>query len=800
MLNKFRILTLKGIVIASLFSFSVYSQGTITINPRTQRFVNNESTFNRDKYFNIHQLTDLKDADFIQFKNRFDMKPSYRGARILDSPLKNHNKTGNFPQVRRNFSGVRQVENRFASTNPKEFFYKKNADYSKENMTQYIDKLTNYMRDYYRYQEPLVPKYIEPLNEPVIVNNLFVPGGNGLRDRLEVVNTRIFELHRELGKKIHAAPELRNMKVTGFAMAFPAFEAGNFRNWNSTYKRFIDIAGKDVDIFSVHVYDGVGVNNFGGRRSGSNLEAVLDMIETYSSIKLGKVKPIAVTEYGRLMTDQPGFSPGNGVSNYNPLENAQAVRSQMHMSLALMERGEDIEYSIPFTMNKQPPTTTFVKAALWNRVSRNPLRWEYTPRLNFFELWRGVKGKRIEINSTNIDVQTQAFLDNNKLYVVLNNLNDITQTVNLNLVNGANLTSVNVRRLKVFEKKLPEITEVTRTTAPDQFSLVYGESAVITYTFAAPKTFNKKATSTKYYSNKYLQPIRANTANTFTFNNVKTGKGKAKLRLAVGRNLKSSFRPKVAINGTNVVLPKDIIRGDNQSKRREFFGTLEIPFNINLLKAGANNVSVSFPDNLGHISSVILEIETIENVDSNTNVDSIALASFTIPMVSADQYTFDVTYEASEQRDIVVAILEGNTVFKGSGKITVARGSGNKKVTITLPTALPPGKNYIVRAMIREKDGDFSTNKDLSQVTDVEVISNTLSTIDFNLDKENTFYVYPNPVTNELNISLEGRWSISSVSGRKVLQGDQQTVDVTALSKGIYFLKLDTNVVKFIKE
>ncbi|UZO79462.1 T9SS type A sorting domain-containing protein [Aquimarina sp. ERC-38] len=796
MYKNFKVPTLKCAVVASIISFGAYSQGTVTINPKTQRFVKQESNFKREKYFHIHQLTDVKDKDFIKFKNEFGFAPSYRGSRLLDSALKNHRGTGNFPTVKRKFTGVRPVEDRFTSTSPGQYFYKPNADYSKENMTQYIDRLTTYMRDYYRYEEARVPKYIEPLNEPMIKSIEFVKKGPGQGDRIDVVNTRICELHRELGKKIHAAPQLKNVKVAGFGSAFPAFEKNNFKLWESRYKKFIDIAGKDVDVFTVHLYDGVGVNNEGGRRSGSNVEAILDMIQTYSNIKLNTVRPIAITEFGRLVADQPNF-PNPGVRNYEPVENSQALRSQMHMSMAFMERGGEIEYTIPFTMSKQSPTGKFSKSSLWNRIRTNPPAWEYTPRVQFFEIWKGVKGKRVQINSTNIDVQTQALVDGNKMYVILNNLNDNRQTVKLNLTNVGAIQNVKVKRLKVFLRKLPELTEVTRTTPPTEIGLDYGESAVLTYTFNAPIKFNGTATSKKYYTKKYLQPIKANAATTFNFGNVATGRGSAKLRVGVGRALKASFKPVISINGNKVNLPQDIIRGYNQRTRDQFFGTLEIPFNTSFLKAGANAVTVTFPDNGGFVTSVILQVETIKS--DVVAVDSILFASLPTQLTSSDSYEFDVNYEASVNRDVVVAIFD-DAVFKGSGKVTVSPGSGSAKVTVNLGADLPPGTNYIIRAMIREVGGDFSTNKDIVQATNVEVIENTLSTEDFDVNGKNSFQVFPNPVTNQLNVTIEGAWSIFSVSGRNVLQGNSKKIDVSSLSNGIYFFKLENSVLKFIKE
>lgn len=596
-------------------SLSLFSQNRVTVDPSVQRVVNKESIFNRDKYFHIHQLTKLKDEEFNTFKLTYDLPSDYRGSRLLDSPMKK-GEDGFFPEVKRKFKGIRAVENRFVSGSPKSFFYDKEVDYSKEDMTDYIDRLTSYIRDYYAFEEKNVPKYIEPLNEPMVHLTEFYPEGRNkpkkyLNDKIDSLTLRVCELHRELGKKIHASPELANVKVAGYASAFPMFEAKNFKLWRKNYQKFMDEAGDDVDVFSVHLYDGKGINNNGGRRSGSNVEAVLDLIESYSAIKFHKVKPIAITEYGRLVSNQEGW-PEEGISNYDPIENSQALRSQMHMSMAFVERGADVEYAIPFTMAKTPPRSKYSKSSLWIKTGNNPATWEYTPRVQFFEIWKGVKGRRVLSNSNNIDVQIQAFVDGKKLYLVLNNLNDETQTVQLDLLSEQDVKKVYVKRLKVFVDDVPELTKKKYKKAPKSIDLVYGESAVLTYVFKESVKFKNKLISKKYYADTYLKEIKSDQKIAFNFNNVNAKKGVATLRLSIGRNKKESRKPIVYVNNQKIDYSGDVIRGYDQDTRKRFFGTLEIPVDVETLKNNAGNnvkVVVQFPDSGGHVSSAVLQVQ-----------------------------------------------------------------------------------------------------------------------------------------------------------------------------------------------
>lgn len=594
-----------------ILSCSVFSQGTITVNPNTQRYVGNTSKFERHKYFNIHGKFKKDDDDLDSFISRYHLSNDYKGSRSFSNPIKKV-KYGEIPKVKNKHKGVRDVKYWVDSGKPQQFFYQKDeVDYSALDLSEYSKNLSEFVAKSYKKQEDIVPYYFEPFNEPMVHAVDFYPKNNGKKydgKKINKIITKISDYHKDVAQAIHAIPELRKMNVIGFASAFPEFESKNFNVWNSRYKKFMDIAGKDLDGFSVHLYDGRGhVNNKGGRRSGSNTEAILDLIEAYSYKTLNKVKPISVTEYGRLVSDQPGFP---GVVNYEPIENSQAVRSQIHMVMNFIERGNDIGITIPFSTGKNKPKYKYSKAGLWTTTGGGI--WELTPRKYFFEIWRDVKGNRVYFNSSNVDVQTQAFVDGKKLYVVLNNLNDITQKVDLNILNTGELKKVETKRLKVFTDKTPELTEEKSKKTPKSIEIEYGETIVLTYNYRKDIEFTNNITSKKYYTKTYLQPIKANQIISFDFNNINTGKGLATLRLGVARKNKASLTPSVTINGTDIKLPNDIIRGYDQYNRKQFFGTLEIPFDINLLKKDDNKVEVKFNEDGGHVSSAILNIQTFK--------------------------------------------------------------------------------------------------------------------------------------------------------------------------------------------
>lgn len=584
-----------------------HAQGIISIDHKTQRYLGDVSSFDRGKYLNGHFVFNNFDADFDAFKSTYNIAPSYKGSRQFWNPMNKVN-NGQIPNIQNKYDGVRVVNKRLVGTGrASRLMYDGTVDYSTVDVSAFSKQFAAYVAQSYRDEWDPMQEYIEPFNEPMVHARDFYPGNwNSAKNDSVISHMCLF--HRDLGQAIHALPELANLKMTGYASAFPEFEQNDFDFWNARYKKFIDIAGADMDVFSVHLYDGSGINNTGGRRSGSNVEAIMDIIEAYSFVALDTVKPLAITEYGRLVLSQPGW-PGNGISNYEPIENSQAVRSQIHMVMSFMDRGDNIALTIPFSVGKSDPLADkFSRAALF--VEQSNGTYSLTERRYFYEIWREVQGDRVWAYSTNVDVQTQAFVDGDKLYVVLNNLNDNDQQVSLDLQDPQEVAEVRVKRLKIFVDKVPEFTLDTLGAAPTSMTLAYGETAVLAYTFNSPIVFDNEIRSKKYYATTYLQPIVANTDASFTFEGIETGShGIATLRIGVGREHGKSLRPTVQVNGQPLPVEGDIIRGYDQNSRNQFFGVMEIPVPMSMLTAGSNQVKVQFGDSGGHISSAILQVQ-----------------------------------------------------------------------------------------------------------------------------------------------------------------------------------------------
>lgn len=593
-------LLLSSMCLLTMFGTSIFSQ-TITIDHKTQRFLGNVSDLDRSKYFTLHG--GFGDSDIKTFYKDYNVSP----GRLFWGPgsvaKQRTGQVGVYPALKGGDGQIRPVNTGVVAT-----------DHPRNAFVNGINAVAAgaWFADYYRNQST-PPELLEPLNEPFIHADDFGTNQANIRNQMAL-------FYSEIGKAIHATPELANMKVVGYSSAWPSMELWDFGHWNERMKMFMDVAGDNIDAFSVHLYDGVNVTGQDNFRSGSNSEAILDLIEAYSYIKWGEIKKHAITEYGGI---EKGYS-----AEYSDVKFVQALKGQNGILFNLLERENDMAISIPFSVDK---ATWHINkknnyhpygAALFrptNLGQPNPTGWVYTSRIHFYELWRDVTGKRISVKTDNPDIQTQAFVYGNKLYLALNNLDNTSRTVSLNFVKGlGGLQNVKIKSLKIYSQQDPIMSINTQNTAPSNISLIAGETAVLEYAFSNAITFDNAIRGEKYYTNKYLQSIVANTAISFPFSNVDigSGAGNATLRMSVGRKHNVSKSPEIKVNGTSITVPGNW-KGYDQANRTDFFGTIEIPVPFNLLQNN-NTVNITFPDNGGRVSSLILSVEKYDTVPVTT--------------------------------------------------------------------------------------------------------------------------------------------------------------------------------------
>ncbi|MFY0626718.1 MAG: carbohydrate binding domain-containing protein [Reichenbachiella sp.] len=677
---SYRILGISFVFLINLPTSSA-QKNVVNIDYSIQRFIGSESTLDRSKYFKMH--SNSEDAEFNQLDADYNVSIG-RGFWGAFSYAKSQTGSiGVYPAGKSGTNEVKAVKYGYVAT---EHPYNV-ATYSLDVNTA-GDWAVEYYKDYVSDTER--PEYFEPMNEPFVH-----AGDDDFNDAPDDASMRLkmAQIYNAVGQKIHAAPELANMKVIGYSSAWPSMELWDFDHWETRMKMFMDEAGANMDGLATHLYDGINVSGQDNRRSGSNSEAILDLIETYSFAKWGTIKPHAISEYG-------GIESGYGDA-YSDIKSIQSIKSINHILFNLLERQDRLLFSIPFITGKAEWHITAANnyepygAVLWKpTVAGVPVdadtEWEYTARVRFYQLWSEVTGDRVHIKSNNPDIQVQAFVDGTKLFVALNNLDDQTQTVDLNMIGGlAGLQNVKIKSLEIYTADDPVYQELTYTSAPTSIQLVAGETSILEYTFGSDITYSNSVTSKNYYSIKNVEPILAGQAITYNFNTVDIGAGDAMLKLSIGRKHDKSKSPVVVVNGTTVSVP-DNWKGYDQSNRDDFFGTIEIPVSMDYLLTD-NTVTITFPDSDGHVSSVILnvskctsgcDIELVLN-DCETNTYQSGTWSLALEngqdVIIDDNYTLTTDLEAC---DLTInadksLTVDANSTLDLTGKLNIETANQN---------------------------------------------------------------------------------------------------------------------------
>ncbi len=597
---------------------------TVTLDPTTVRNIGGVSEFSREQYITIHESPtsgDQPDAihDYLQHElevsyGRSGGEQTWRMPTIPADP-----ENPGMPDVavmaergaadlanrqmspRHNAAQSREV---VLCTHPQQMVGIPGNDHAQWGPTTpeaAAEFAAQFLKHYYSDDDR--PRYYEVFNEPFV--------------HAKKIGTTIEQMswqHVVTARRIREVLPAADLMIGGYTAAWAEVEARNFEHWNNWQKKFMDIAGDEMDFFSTHLYDGINVRGAHAERTGSNTEAIIDLIDSYSYLKWGYAKPQVISEYGRIIFQKS--------ETYETWRDAQMLKSFNGMLTTFMDHPDRLIKTVPFILGTGEWTYTYAggtekKPYDFLLFRRSGDGYVTTELELFYKFWKGLDGQWRYSRTDDPDVRCHLLADGQRLTVVLTNLDTQAHEVTLKGLAGLNrkvdvngetsldnVSKVALRTLQTHTD-IPELRERTLPGLPDALTLEVGESAMLMIDTRLPVEAGKTVVETRVYATSYLKDIVAGEPIEFAYENVPTGKGSAVLRLSIGREPGLSLRPEVTVNGQAVDTPTDWAGGD-QAGRPMFYGMIEVPVPVEHLTA-FTTVALTFPGTGGKVACAVLQ-------------------------------------------------------------------------------------------------------------------------------------------------------------------------------------------------
>ncbi|MFY0598465.1 MAG: T9SS type A sorting domain-containing protein [Cyclobacteriaceae bacterium] len=160
------------------------------------------------------------------------------------------------------------------------------------------------------------------------------------------------------------------------------------------------------------------------------------------------------------------------------------------------------------------------------------------------------------------------------------------------------------------------------------------------------------------------------------------------------------------------------------------------------------------------------------------------------------EYGFLMTYQANTDRDIYLVLKDrsGNVIGETVNKVLAGYGKRNFSLTLE---EVPAEGNYTLSIDIKPIDGDEVISSKERSIVLGDVLS---------VDESEEIIFFPNPVSDQITINdapEDAQYKIYDLMGSRLVSSKikNQTIDVSSLESGIYFLKVGDGVIqKFIKK
>lgn len=590
----------------------------IKLDPAVVRNIGGVTEFNRDQFITVHEAfgsIDMNEDDLHYLEDVLDARYGRDGGFIswLASEVSADPKNPDMPDIKVLKEKLKEYRKeydgrRMTPKNMKAVVLCTHPDLmhgmSKNTFTEWGPRTYEGAAEFTAqllkngFSDEERPQFLEVFNEPFVKAKKIGTTVEAMSEQHNVVAKRVKELNPDV-------------MVGGYSAAWVEVEQNNFNHWNSWQKTFMDIAGENMDFWSYHIYDGVNVMGTPRNRTGSNSEAIMDLIDTYSHMKFGVAKPLMITEYGKIPEGNMNSLP------YSAERSAGMLYSAMGQLMTFMDHPDRLMRVIPFFLGKA--TWTYGMKNEHVPGSANPyLLWRMladgsfveTDLTLFYQFFKGVEGEWRRSLSSNPDVRVHLLADGKRLNVLVMNLDRESKDIRLSGLSDLKAESVTYRNLTVNGTK-PILGQRSMDKIPASLELEFGEAALLMIDLIQAVKPKGDIYEYRMYATDYLKDIEAGKPVEFKFTNVPTGKGTAVLRLSPGRELGKQVLPdSVKFNGKELQVPSNWA-GDDQAGRKNFFGMIEVPVSMETVR-GINQVKVVYPDSGGKVACAVLQVNRHE--------------------------------------------------------------------------------------------------------------------------------------------------------------------------------------------
>ncbi|TWT85145.1 Beta-porphyranase A precursor [Planctomycetes bacterium CA13] len=459
----------------------------------------------------------------------------------------------------------------------------------------------------YAYSDFDRPRFYEPVNEP---HWAFMK------------QRHIADWHVKTQQLVHEkTPEVQ---VGGPCMSVCYFYRNDYKSFEGL-KNFIHNTNGNLDFYSFHTYDYLRwrEGELKGRiQSGLPLEGTLDLVQNYAANAFGKKVNIVISEQGGYIGSEPkGEYDGELVAaeilnehypeadpeswefelQKRSIVNFGMLSSVMANTLTFIDHPHSVQKAVPFLLVNSWNWGPKYYAQLYVPFEyEDHNRWVETDLTKFFKFFRGIKGRRVKALCNDPDLQCRSFVDDNKLFTVVNNQSYQSHKIDLD---GVGVRTVDVRRLG---RNLDFTTSyVEQKIEMPQYLTVAGREAVmIVAEYDKPILQKQIVNEVVCYGDKIIQPLKDATFK------VKTPVGPsvdyAQLRIGLTRSPDADQNALILLNGKrlNVQLEDSAERFVD----REYASTKLVYLRGTDLK-DENTVSVSFADgDNGAVGSVVIRV------------------------------------------------------------------------------------------------------------------------------------------------------------------------------------------------